>query len=83
MERPYASVLQKFGIIKGASVIKKRIQNRINAWNEDKISALSSCVVKNAEAMMGRKQENVDAKESAEVFNSCSVEGKLAQHYAT
>ena len=69
---------QKSKNIKGASIIKKRIQNRINAWNEEKISALSSSAVKDAEAMMGRKQENLDAKERAKVLSTILCRGEIS-----
>ena len=81
MERPLcyiASILQKSENIKGASIIKKRIQNRIDAWNDDKFSALSSSAVKDAEAMMGRKQENLDAKERAKVFSTMLYRGEIS-----
>ena len=81
MERPLcyiASILQKSENIKGASIIKKRIQNRIDAWNDEKFSALSSSAVKDAEAMMGRKQENLDAKERAKVFSTMLCRRKIS-----
>ena len=73
-----ASVLQKSENIKGASIFNKWIQNRTNAWNEEKFSALSSSVVKCVEAMMGRKQENLDAKERAKVFSTMLCRGKIS-----
>ena len=81
MERPLcfiASVLQKSENIKGASIFNKWIQNRTNAWNEEKFSALSSSVVKYVEAMMGRKQENLDAKERAKVLSTILCRGEIS-----
>ena len=71
-------VLQKSENIKGASIFNKRIQNRTNAWNEEIFSALSSSALKYVEAMMGRKQEFLDAKERAKVFSTMLCRGEIS-----
>ena len=72
------STTQNPEIIKGASVIKKRIQNQINGWNEDKLSALLYSSVRDAKEMMGRKQENLDSKERAKVFYTMFCRGEIS-----
>ena len=40
------SILYKYPNLRGASTIKGRIQNRMNNWNEEKVSAVSFSAVK-------------------------------------
>ena len=67
------SILCKYPNLRGASTIKGRIQNRMNTWNEEKVSAVSFSVVKDTEATMGRRE--------ARQFK-CEIEGESVSHCA-